>query len=48
MVDFLPFFKRDSTFVTFGLLFLKLPAPSEKVSTLQGKNLLELGTNSFL
>ena len=40
-------FTKETTFVASCLLFCT-PAPSEKGSTLKGKNLLPRGANSFL
>ena len=47
LVDFPSFIPKEKTLVASCLVSCKL-GPSEKRSTLKGKNLLPLGANSFL
>ena len=47
LLNFLPFLSRGTTFVTSCLLS-SYQVPSEKESTLKGKNLLPGRANSFL
>ena len=47
LVHFLPCFTRETTLVTSCFAFLHTKSPSEKGSTLKGKNLLPKGANSF-